>query len=317
MTRSGAFSLSELEFQPAYLKLAEGELAARAERAMASLENCKLCPRRCGANRLKGHVGTCLTGLEAVVSSAAPHFGEESCLSGRHGSGTIFFGGCNLRCVFCQNIEISHQPVGDKVSPETLAEMMLTLQAYGVHNINLVTPDHIVPQILAALVIAISKGLKLPLVYNTSAYSSLETLAWLDGVVDIYMPDYKMSDPSSARLFLQAKDYPQIAGEAVREMHRQTGDLVFDEHGLAKRGVLVRHLVMPGDVCGSQAVMEALAAISPDMYVNIMDQYHPIKNTTHEKYAAIHRRVYPEEVSAVYEQAESTGLWRFDQVEHP
>ncbi|MEJ2757742.1 MAG: radical SAM protein [Anaerolineales bacterium] len=255
-----------------------------------------------------------MIGLKAVVSSAFPHFGEESCLIGRHGSGTIFFCGCNLRCVFCQNFEISHQPSGEKVSAETLAEMMLALQASGVHNINLVTPDHVVPQILAALVIAVSRGLNLPLVYNTSAYSSLETLVWLDGVVDIYMPDFKMSDPANARLYLQAKDYPQVAEDAIQEMHRQTGDLIFDERGLAKRGVLVRHLVMPGGISGSQKVMQALAAISPDTYVNIMGQYHPAGKTNEAKYAAINQGISPKEVATAYQHAKSAGLWRFD---HP
>lgn len=316
MNRSGQFFLSENDFQPAYRKLAEGELDRRAEKAFAALEHCTLCPRRCGTNRLRGSIGTCMTGLEAVVSSAFPHFGEESCLIGRHGSGTIFFCGCNLRCVFCQNFEISHQPSGKKVSAETLAEMMLALQSSGVHNINLVTPDHVVPQILAALVIAISGGLNLPLVYNTSAYSSLETLSWLDGVVDIYMPDFKMSDPANARLYLQAKDYPQVAESAINEMHRQTGDLVFDERRLAKRGVLVRHLVMPGDAAGSQKVMESLAAISPDTYVNIMGQYHPAGKTFEAKYTAIDRRAAPNEVMRVYKLAEAAGLWRFDHHEY-
>ncbi|MCB2178642.1 radical SAM protein [bacterium] len=309
---SDKFFLSEQDYQPAYLSLAAGELAERANRAMASLEKCTLCPRRCGANRVKGFVGTCSTKMKAIVSSAAPHPGEEACLCGSQGSGTIFFAGCNLRCAFCQNYEISHRPSGKPVSTEELAEMMLTLQSAGSPNINLVTPDHVVPQILAALEIAASQGLHIPLVYNTSAYSSIDTLRLMDGVVDIYMPDFKMADASDARLYLQAKDYPEVARQAIQEMHRQTGDLLLDEYGLAKRGVLVRYLVMPEHVGGSEAVMDALAEISTDMYVNIMGQYHPAGLTEKEKYARIHRPVDPEEVEQVYRQATAAGLWRFD-----
>lgn len=315
MMQPEKFFLPEQDYKPAYLSLAVGELAERARQAIASLEKCTLCPRRCGANRIKGYVGTCSTGIQAIVSSAAPHFGEEDCLRGNQGSGTIFFSGCNLRCTFCQNFDISHRPSGKRVSAEELAEIMLSLQAIGCHNINLVTPDHVVPQILSALEIAMSRGLQLPLVFNTSAYSSVETLAMLDGIVDIYMPDYKMADTADAKLYLQAKDYPEVAHHAIREMHRQTGDLLLDEHGLAKRGVLVRHLVMPEYVGGSQAVMEALAGISTDMYINIMGQYRPAGLTDKEKYASINRPVHAREVEQVYQQAATAGLWRFDEQE--
>lgn len=312
MAEPGKFFLSDLDFQPAYLSLPDGELTRRAREAIASLENCKLCPRRCGANRLIGRVGTCSTGLEPVVSSFFPHFGEETCLSSQGGSGTIFFNWCCLRCVFCQNYEISQATSGQKVSVEELAGMMLSLQKAGCHNINLVTPDHNIPQILAALEIAIQGGLRLPLVYNTAAYVLPETLAWLDGVVDIYLPDFKMADAADAKLYLQAKDYPEVAVQAIREMHRQTGDLRLDELGLAKHGVLVRHLVMPDNVGHPGAVMEALADISTDMYVNIMAQYHLAAKTTQQKYQRINRPAYPEEIAQVYTQARDAGLWRFD-----
>jgi len=284
------FFLPAQGFEPAYLSLhRSGELARRAEEAVASLEHCTTCPRGCGANRLAGHVGTCKIKRYAVVSSAFPHMGEEDCLRGRHGSGTIFFSGCSLRCVFCQNFDISHTNAGQELSPEQLAASMLALQEAGCHNINLVTPDHVVPQILEALDLAAAAGLHLPLVYNTSGYCAPNSLAWLDGVVDIYMPDFKTASVPDARLYLQAKDYPEVALKAIREMHRQVGDLRMDEDGIARRGVLVRHLVMPGDVSSTRSVMGLLAEISTDMYVNIMGQYHPDGKVSREKYADINR----------------------------
>ncbi len=313
MDQRGRFFFSSQDFQPAYLNLLHtGELAKRAEEAIASLENCEICPRGCRTNRLAGYTGTCLTGRQAVVSSAFPHLGEEDCLRGWRGSGTIFFSQCGLRCVFCQNYDISQTTSGRQVTAQQLADFMLFLQNSGCHNINFVTPDHVVPQILEALLLAAEQGLRLPLVYNTSAYTSQRALQWLDSVIDIYMPDFKMSDRENARIYLKAKDYAEIAESAIREMHRQVGDLLMDENGLAKRGVLVRHLVMPTDAAGSDKVMRILADISSDMYVNIMAQYRPAGKTAKPRYARINRPVTMEEVRETYQAARKAGLWRFD-----
>lgn len=314
MKGSDKFTLKSDQFEPAYLSLhRSGELADRAEKAHTSLEHCTICPRKCGTNRLAGFSGTCKTSLNAVVSSAFPHMGEENCLRGWRGSGTIFFSGCSLRCVFCQNYDISHTTQGRKVTAEELAEMMISLQKAGCHNINLVTPDHVVPQILAAIHLAAEDGLRLPIVYNTSGYTSRQALTWLDGIIDIYMPDFKFADNTGARLYLQAKDYPEVAETAIREMHRQVGDLVMDEDGIALRGVLVRHLVMPQDVSNTQLVMHKLAAISPDTFVNIMGQYHPAgKVPNDERYHLINRRPQRTEIVQAYELAREAGLWRFD-----
>ncbi|HKJ27643.1 MAG TPA: radical SAM protein [Anaerolineales bacterium] len=308
------FTLNSKTFTPAYLALAEsGELQQRADVAIASLESCKTCPRGCGTNRLNGYSGTCKIKRYAVVSSAFPHMGEEDCLRGWQGSGTIFFSQCSLRCVFCQNVDISQTTAGNETTAAQLAKIMLGLQRKGCHNINLVTPDHVVPQILEALVLAVQDGLRMPIVYNTSGYTSLKALAWLDGVVDIYMPDYKMADPQNAKRYLQAKDYPSVAARAIQEMHRQAGDLKLDEHGLAKRGVLVRHLVMPADVADTHKLMQTLSEISPNIYLNIMRQYHPAAKVNADKYAEINRRVTAEEMAQTYQIAEQAGLWRFDQ----
>jgi putative pyruvate formate lyase activating enzyme len=317
MQSQDAFLVNSEHFQPAYLTLAEsGQLQQRAQEAIASLEKCKICPRGCGANRLKGYVGTCMTKRHAVISSAFAHMGEEECLSGLRGSGTIFFSQCSLRCVFCQNYDISQFTSGKEMDAPQLAGMMLALQQAGCHNINLVTPDHVVPQFLEALVLAVEEGLRLPIVYNTSAYSSLITLAWLDGVVDIYMPDYKMANPDNAKRYLQAKDYPPVAVKAIQEMYRQVGNLKLDEHGLAKHGVLVRHLVMPEDIADTQKVMEDLANISTDTYLNIMGQYHPAARVNADKYPLINRQVTPQEMAQAYQIAEQAGLWRFDHQYH-
>lgn len=313
MPSQDQFFISKEGFSPGYIKLHQsGELARRAAEAVAALEQCQTCPRKCRANRLLERVGTCMTKRYAIVSSVFPHMGEEDCLRGWRGSGTIFFSQCNLRCVFCQNFDISQTTSGRETKPEDLAAMMLYLQRSGCHNINLVTPDHVVPQILEALVLAAAQGLHLPLVFNTSGYTSQNALHWLDGVVDIYMPDFKFADPDHARLYLQAKDYPQVATEAITEMHRQVGDLCFDEQGLAKRGVLVRYLVMPEDVSNSYKVMQTLAQISPNTYLNIMAQYHPAGKVSVEKFSQINRRIHPEEIQQTYKHAEKAGLWRFD-----
>ncbi len=301
-----------VRFTAAYLHLHEsGELTERVEHGLEMLRSCRVCPRDCDVNRLEDQKAVCLTGRHAVVASAFPHFGEEDCLRGHRGSGTIFFANCNLKCVFCQNYDISQKPAGKSVTPEELAWMMLELQGLGCHNINFVTPEHVVPQIVEALPYAIEAGLRIPLVYNTSGYDSLESLKLLDGIVDIYMPDFKYWSPEASKRYSKAEDYPQAAREGIREMQRQVGDLVLDEDGLAKRGLLVRHLVMPGGVAGTRKVMRFLAReISPNVYVNLMDQYYPAFKT--DRYPEVHRRISKEEYLAGYEAAVEEGITRLD-----
>ena len=301
--------------EPAYLNTFEsGELARRVEAAIASLERCRVCPWNCEIDRLVDKTKVCRTGRYARIGSYFPHFGEEDCLRGWNGSGTIFFSWCNLRCVFCQNFDLSQQGEGREVRPGELAEMMLTLQARGCHNINFVTPEHVVPQILEALPLAIRGGLRLPIVYNTSAYDSLESIRLLEGIVDIYMPDFKFWDPDLAKRYVKARDYPEAARAAIKEMHRQVGPLVFDQFGLAKRGLLVRHLVMPGGTGGTEAIMRFLATeISPDTYVNIMAQYYPAGKVGAENYPEINRMVAPREYQDAIRMAYEAGLSRLDQ----
>ena len=262
---------------PGYVRLAaDGTLRARAKAAREILRACTLCPRRCRANRLAGEFGFCRTGERAVVASFGPHFGEESPLVGTRGSGTIFFSNCNLGCNFCQNFDISHRGRGEAASAEQLAGAMLSLQGDGCHNINLVTPSHVLPQFLAALDIAAREGLRIPLVFNTGAYDRVAHLELLEGVVDIYMPDFKFWNPEVSRATCGVWDYPETARSAIREMHRQVGDLAIDERGLAVRGLLLRHLVMPGGLSGTRDIMRFICrSISPDTYVNIMPQYRP------------------------------------------
>ncbi|HZY31911.1 MAG TPA: radical SAM protein [Candidatus Methylomirabilis sp.] len=312
-----AFRAAE-PFEPAYLRSFEsGELARKAEEAVASLKMCRVCPWDCEIDRLADQTKVCKTGRYARVGSYFPHFGEEDCLRGWNGSGTIFFSWCNLRCVFCQNFDLSQQGKGREVTPEELARMMLALQANGCHNINFVTPEHVVPQILEALPLAIHAGLRLPIVYNTSAYDSLESIRLMEGVVDIYMPDFKFWDPELAKRYVKARDYPQAARAAIKEMHRQVGPLVFDAHGLAGRGVLVRHLVMPGGMGGTREVMRFLATeLSPDTYVNIMAQYRPTGKVNRENYPEIDRMVTPMEHQEAVRIAYDEGLHRLDERGH-
>ena len=262
---------------PAYLELhATDDLARRAEAGLRALASCTVCPRDCRIDRLADERRVCHIGRHAKVASAFAHFGEEDCLRGWNGSGTIFFSWCNLKCVFCQNWDTSNEGQGREVDAEGLAALMLELQGQGCHNINFVTPEHVVPQVLEALPIAIDGGLTLPLVYNTSAYDSLDSLRLLDGVVDVYMPDFKYWDAETCHRILKARDYPEHARAAVREMHRQVGPLQVDQHGIARRGVLLRHLVMPGQVEDSRRVLTWLAnELGRDTYVNVMDQYRP------------------------------------------
>ncbi len=302
--------LERRKFEPAYLRLQEsGELRRRVERALELLRDCTLCPRDCHVDRLAGKFAVCKTARHAVVSSYFPHFGEEDCLRGRSGSGTIFFSWCNLRCVFCQNYEISWEGAGQGTPPEELAEMMIALQARGCHNINFVTPEHVVPQILEALPLAIERGLRLPLVYNTSAYDSLDSIGLMDGVVDIYMPDFKFWDPEMARQYSKAPNYPEAARRAIKAMHEQVGDLVLDENGLALRGVILRHLVMPGGICGTREIMEWVSReLSRNVFVNIMEQYYPAGKVSGSDYVTINRHITGTELDEAVAAARNAGL---------
>jgi len=310
MLEAGQPPMDDQDRWPAYLRLTgTGALQERARRGRELQRECRLCPRGCLAARLSGEPGICGTGAEAVVASYGPHHGEESCLSGSSGSGTIFFSGCSLGCVFCQNHDISQRRAGSPVSAEGLAEIMLHLQTLGCHNINLVTPTHVVPQILESVEVAASKGLRLPLVYNTSGYDTVEALRLLDGVVDIYMPDVKFLDRERAARYLNAPDYPEVVRSAVREMHRQVGDLVCDDRGIARRGLLVRHLVMPGCLEDTRRVLRFLAAeISPRTYVNVMAQYRPDHRVSCETFPEISRPLSPEEYQEAVLTARGLGL---------
>jgi putative pyruvate formate lyase activating enzyme len=347
-------------FTPAYLRLGLEELERRAATAVEGLAACRACPRNCDVDRLSDRWAACKTGRYAVVTSAFPHLGEEDCLRGWNGSGTIFFGHCNLRCVFCQNFDISQgleagpprprparggpgashvssagDPVGRRRSPglpegprlpgpsgtvgtsglppDALAALMLRLQEMGCHNINLVTPEHVVPQVLEALVLAVRKGLRLPLVYNTSAYDCLESLSLLDGVVDIYMPDLKLFSPELSQRYLKARDYPEVAKAALKEMHRQVGFLQVDASGLATEGVLVRHLVMPGLPEESRAIFQWIVReLGPGTYVNVMAQYRPAGKVGRGRYPEIDRPLEPLSYGAALAMAREAGLTRLD-----
>jgi putative pyruvate formate lyase activating enzyme len=300
------------EFEPAYVRSCRSGLLRRnLAAALARMTSCDLCPRTCRVDRLAGEHGVCRTGRRAWVSSFNAHFGEEAPLVGANGSGTIFFTHCNLLCLFCQNFEISHAGYGEEVSDDRLAAIMLALQRQGCHNINFVTPSHVVPQILAALELAVPAGLKVPLVYNSSGYDRVETLKLLDGVVDIYMPDFKMWDPEVARKACDAPDYPEAARQGLLEMHRQVGDLELDESGLARRGLLVRHLVMPGGLAGTRQVMRFIAReISPRAYVNVMSQYRPCGRAA--EVAGLESALSADEYRQAVREATAEGLTRLD-----
>jgi putative pyruvate formate lyase activating enzyme len=310
----GRFVRPRAGFSPAYLRTWEaGTLRQKVDEALKALRDCTLCPRDCHVDRLAGRFGVCRTARRARVSAAFPHLGEEDVLRGWNGSGTIFFSRCNLRCVFCQNAEISQAGEGEDVGPEELALMMLELQARGCHNVNFVTPEHVVPQVLEALPYAIERGFRLPIVYNTSAYDSLHSIRLMNGVVDVYMPDFKLWDHERARRYLVAPDYPDAARCVIRAMHEQVGPLLVDEDGLALRGVLVRHLIMPGMLDDTYAIMAWLADLSCDTAINVMDQYRPAwKVTPGSRYEDIDREIDPAEVETAYAQARGAGLWRLD-----
>ncbi len=289
--------------------LESGVLAERVASARERLRRCHVCPRHCAIDRIEGDLGFCLVGAKPFVSSYGPHHGEEAPLRGWNGSGTIFFASCNLRCVYCQNYEISQLREGREVSAQELADKMVSLQEQGCHNINLVTPSHQVPQILEGLLLAAQKGLHIPLVYNTSSYDELDTLRLLDGIVDIYLPDFKYADAEAGLEYSKVPGYPEIAKIAIKEMHRQTGDLVVDERGLAVRGVLLRHLVLPGGLAGTAAIMRFLAEeISKDTYLNIMDQYRPCWKAF--SYPPLDRRITMEEFEQAVGAAKAAGLHR-------
>lgn len=303
------------DFQPAYLKTyREGLFSDIVREARQLLKACRLCPRACGVDRTKDELGFCEAGYQPEVSSYSPHFGEESPLVGHHGSGTIFLTHCNLGCLFCQNYSISHLGEGQKIPIHRLAKMMGELQRIGCHNINFVSPTHYIPQILEALPLAIEMGLSVPLVYNTGGYDSVEALQLLDGVFDIFMPDFKYSRAAAAELYSKAPDYPRAAKKAIREMFRLVGDLQIDEQGIARRGLLVRHLVLPEDLAGTKEIMHFLAnSISKNTYVNIMDQYFPCGNIPLD--SPLRRKITSEEFNWAIASAREEGITRLDKKE--
>ena len=300
-----------MEKRPSYLNLLHtGELEKRVEKARALLSACTLCPHKCKINRLEGEKGFCRIGAKAMVASFGAHFGEEPPITGQRGSGTVFFSGCNMRCVFCQNFEISQGLEGQEVEKEYLAFIFLSLQEGGCHNVNLVTPTHVVPQILDGLLLAAKEGLKIPIVYNCGGYESLETLRLLDGIVDIYMPDMKYSDNGNALKYSRVKRYWDHCKKAVKEMLHQVGNLQMDQDtGAARRGLLIRHLVLPEDISGTRMVCRFIAEhLSPETVVNIMDQYRPCGMAS--KYPPLDRPVTPEEFARAVKWAEEEGLKR-------
>jgi len=290
------------------LMISDTELQKRIDAAYGLLESCRVCPRECGVDRLKNDkLGFCRSGLNPVISSVSPHYGEEPPLSGTKGSGTVFFTNCNLRCVYCQNYPISQLGNGEERSPGELACQMLWLQEQGCHNLNLVTPTHFVPQILKAIGIAMQRGFILPIVYNTSGYESLETLRLLDGIVDIYLPDMRYSDNAAAMKYSIAPDYPEINCAAIKEMYRQVGNLVLDEQGIAKQGLIIRHLVLPGNIAGTEEVMKFLAGeISKDVTISLMSQYFPAYRA--REFNEINRRITTEEYEKAYQIMLKYGL---------
>ena len=300
------------ENTPSYIQTyRNGELAEKIRQAYDILVNCTLCPRQCHVDRLSGETGVCRTGRYMKVSAAHPHFGEESPLVGQNGSGTIFVTYCNLMCCFCQNFDISHEGWGQLVDDKQLAQMMLSLQDRGCHNINFVTPSHVVPQILSGLEKAIEGGLHLPLVYNSGGYDRVETLKLLEGVFDIYMPDFKFTDTEIAGRTCDAPDYPETARAALKEMHRQVGDLVIDAQGLAVSGLLVRHLVLPDNLAGTRQAMRFIAEeVSAETYVNIMSQYRPMGRAA--KIPGLSRPLSPEEYHEAIDAAATEGIHRLD-----
>jgi putative pyruvate formate lyase activating enzyme len=298
-------------FTPAYLLLPPGALSEKVREAEEILKECTLCPRQCKIDRTSGGRGFCKTGDKPFISSYSPHFGEEKPLVCRFGSGTIFMGNCNLGCIFCQNYSISHLGEGTEMSFTKLADIMLSLQKQGCHNINLVTPTHQMPMILRAIMIASEMGLKLPIVYNCGGYESLNAIKMLEGIVDIYMPDFKYIDPAMSKIYSKAEDYPEAAMAAIKEMHRQVGDLIIDQRGIATRGLLVRHLVLPEEIAGTEGIVRFIAEkISKNTYINIMNQYHPCYKAF--DYPSLNRRITHQEYADAVQMAIDAGLKRID-----
>jgi len=302
-----------LNHQSRYLNLIEsGELSRRVAQSYNRLTSCNICAHKCGVNRREGELGICKTGGKAKISSYGRHMGEENPLRGYQGSGTIFFTRCNLRCQYCQNHDISQSDSGNEIEPEDLAGFMLELQDAGCHNINFVSPSHVVPQIMAGVLIAAQAGLNIPLVYNTGGYDSMPTLTLLNGVIDIYMPDMKYADPQIAERYSKIPDYPRVNRIAVKEMHSQVGDLLLDERGIAKRGLLIRHLILPNNLAGTDHIIKYIAEeISKNTYLNLMDQYRPAYRAHH--YPELNRRISQEEYDKAVFMAESAGLTRLDE----
>jgi putative pyruvate formate lyase activating enzyme len=300
----------ENNFRPSYISLHEsGVLKERVERLYGFLEGCSLCPRKCGVDRTIGEKGYCGAGELLMMSSAFAHFGEEQPLVGVYGSGTIFLTHCNLKCVFCQNYDISHEARGEVISAEEFAKQMIALQAKGTHNINFVTPTHYVPQIVEALPRAVEMGLEVPLVFNCGGYESMEVIGLLEGIFDIYMPDYKFTSPDSAKRYLDAPDYPDVVRSVLKEMHRQVGVLRVDSRGIATRGLLIRHLVMPGGGDESKRAFDFIAGeLSPDSYVNVMEQYRPEYRAS--EFAEIARTISGSEYIEAIQLARGAGLSR-------
>ncbi|KIL95382.1 pyruvate formate lyase activating enzyme [Fusarium avenaceum] len=315
------------DYVPRYMTLSSRDAAKKRSLAYAHLRNCNLCPRECGVNRFE-KTGMCLIGEKAKVNTIAPHFGEEPCIQGHNGSGSVFMSGCNLRCIFCQNYDISHQRNGMDLTPEELGDWYVKLEEVGnVHNINIVTPEHVVPQVALSILHARDRGLTVPIVYNTSSFDSLASLELMDGLVDIYLADFKVWKPSTSKRLLKADDYAATAKESIKVMHAQVGDLCFTGDGIAKKGLLIRHLVMPGKEDEGAEIMKFLAKeVSPDCFVNIMEQYHPDAHVGKPKraksdskqekeevrYAELNRPVNNEEVSSIRKAAQEAGLWRFN-----
>lgn len=306
------------DYMPRYQMLSSRDAAAKRSKAYAHLRNCNLCPRMCGVNRYET-TGLCLVGDKAKVDVIAPHFGEEPCIQGHNGSGAVFMSGCNLRCIFCQNFNIAHRRNGMDLTPDELAEWYLKLQDVGrIHNTNIVTPEHVVPQVALSVLHARDLGLRVPIVYNTSSFDSLDSLRLMDGLVDIYLADFKVWEPSTSRRLLKADDYAATARESIRAMHAQVGDLCFTPDGIAKKGLLVRHLVMPGREAEGAEIMRLLASdVSADCFVNIMEQYRPDahvgkkrRRTNEIRYADPNRPSTAEEVSSIRRAAVDAGLRR-------
>ncbi len=303
------------EITPSYLKLDRNDLESRVKALNDLASPCTLCPRVCRSERRSGDKGYCRTAISPVVSSASPHFGEESPLVGHGGSGTIFFTNCNLCCNFCQNYDISQQGIGETISVEDLAGLMVLLQKRGCHNINFVSPTHQIHAIVAALPLAVDAGLNVPLVYNTGGYDSVQTLRLLEGIIDIYMPDLKFMDPDVALSLADAPDYPDVVKTAIIEMYRQVGDLVTSSEGISWRGLLVRHLVLPHDLAGSEEAFRFLAAeVSPNTYLNVMSQYRPCFRAAGK--AKIGDHLKTSEYNEALSMAKKAGLYRLDE-RHP